>query len=426
MHSGSSRLLFKNIATNYAYVFVMGVVTLVATPIYVHRLGASQWGLVAMCMTAQGLLLLLDAGLGQIMPREIARAAKVRRAAQAYTVSLKLYGGIALVAFAVGQLLASVLAGTLVAGNAALRPELVTVLRLVLVQFLFQFPNNAAIGYWYGTEQQGTANLRQAGFAGCKHGVALVLVSVWQPSALAYMLPFAVISIVEFLANWWKISTTAQGPPIDGSRAPTVHRLLLSVGGFSAAVVLGMLTAQIDRLYLARTVSTELFGMYVVAANLALTLMHLQGPIQRAFLPRIVAEENLPMRMIWHMLGMIALACLLPCVALAAFAEPLLRHWLHDAVIARVGAPVFQMIAIAVGLNGLYGGVYTLFIRDNLYGRLIVLNLFILASQLALLSVFTDRLSIAVGGAAWLLGSSLQVAFGLVTISSLHSKRRAD
>lgn len=420
------RTLIGNVVANYAYVFVMGVITLLATPIYVQRLGASQWGLVALCMTAQGVLLLLDAGLGQVMPGQIARAVRSGQAVSVYSMSLRIYGCIALAACALGQLLVPQVAAGLAGPNAALQSDLEVVLRLVLVQFLFQFPNNAALAYWNGTEQQRVANLRQAGFAASKHGMALLLVIGWQPSAMAYMLPFALLSAVEFLANWRKIRADASAhQPHAAAQTLSVRQLLASAGGFSVAVVLGMLTAQMDRLYLARAVSTELFGYYVVVSNLALTLMHLQGPIQRAFLPRIIVAEHALKRMVWQMLGLIALTSVLPCIALASVAEPLLRLWLNNAEIARVGAPVFQLIALAVGLNGLYGGVHTLFIRDNLYARLIVLNLVILVAQFALLSTLVERLSIVAGGAAWLLGCSLQVAYGLVVLLTHRSYQHA-
>jgi len=186
-----------------------------------------------------------------------------------------------------------------------------------------------------------------------------------------------------------------------------------------------MLTSQIDRLYLARSVPAAVFGSYVVAANLALTLMHLQGPVQRAFLPRIVAAGEPPLRLVGQMLGLIALVGLLPCVALALVAEPLLRLWLHSPEMARLGAPVFSLIAVAVGLNGLYGGVYTLFIRDNLFGRLIVLNVVILLVQLLILTVFTDRYSIVAGGLCWLFCSIAQVLFGAVAMIHLWRRRHA-
>lgn len=422
-------LILENILANYAYVLVMGMVILAATPIYVRTLGSTQWGIVALCMTAQGALLILDAGLGQIMPREIARAAKTGHERHVYSVSLRVYAVIAILACIVGQLFVTPLAATLLPSDVTAPPvQLERSLRLVLLQFLFQFPNNAAIAYWNGTEQQKTSSIRLASFAVAKHGAALILVTWWQPTAIAYMLPFAAVSAVELAANALRI--TRQPKIRDDARSPaapiSVIALLASTGGFSMAVILGMLTSQVDRLYLARSVSVELFGVYVVASNLALTLMHLHGPIQRAFLPRIVMSERPPWKLISQMLGLVSLACLLPCVVVSLWAEPILLLWLSNPPIAQAGAPVFQLIAVSVGLNGLYGCIYTLFIRENQHTRVIALNAVILAGQLVLLSVFTDRLSIAAGGWAWLLCSITQVTFGCVSLGLLRRKHHGS
>lgn len=416
----SSRLLVENILANYAYVVLMGVVTLVATPLYVHRLGASQWGVVALCMTFQGMLLILDAGLGQIMPREIACAARSGSAVPAYFASLKIYGSIALAAFLTGQLLAGYLGVQLSRGDTALQPELILALRLVLLQFLFQFPNNAAIAYWNGSEQQRLANVRQAFFTFGKHACSVLLVTCWQQNAIAYMIPFALLGAVEFFANLRRIGVGAPTSPDAHRPGLSVGGLIASAGGFSVAVVIGMLTSQIDRLYLSRVVSAELFGKYVLAANLGLTLMHLQGPVQRAFLPRIVSLEHPSRRVILQMLGLFALVCLLPCILLAGVAEPLLNFWLKNADFARVGAPVFQLIAVAVGINGLYGGIYILLIRDNQYKHLIALNAIILLAQFVSLNLLADQFSILAGGFSRLLGSCIQLIFGFVVLTKLY------
>lgn len=420
-------VLLENIIANYAYVLVMGLVTLAVTPVYIRELGSTHWGIVALCMTAQGALLLLDAGLGQIMPREIARATTTGHAWHAYSMALRLYAVIAIFACVVGQLSVTSLTNALLPSNVAAQLQLEQSLRLVLLQFLFQFPNNAAIAYWNGTEQQKTSSIRLASFAIAKHGAALVLVTWWQPTAVAYMLPFAVVSAVEFAANTLRVARASRRDDASSPAVPvSIGALLVSTGGFSVAVILGMLTAQVDRLYLARSVSVELFGIYVVASNLALTLMHLQGPIQRAFLPRIVISERPPWKLISQMLGLSSLVCLLPCVVIALLAHPILLLWLSDPVIAQAGAPVFQLIAVSVGLNGLYGCIYTLFIRDNQHTRVIALNVFILAAQFAFLFVFTDRLSIVAGGWAWLLCSIIQATFGLVTLVLLRRAHHGD
>ena len=63
-------------------------------------------------------------------------------------------------------------------------------LRLALLQWLFQFCNGAALGYWNGLQRQGEANRRLALALLCKHALALLLITQWQASAVAWLLPF--------------------------------------------------------------------------------------------------------------------------------------------------------------------------------------------------------------------------------------------
>src|SRR5947208_2213449 len=89
----------------------LAVLSLALIPIYVARLGPNQWGIVAICMTIQGVLGLLDAGLNQIIQRDMARVAgDVLREARTFTIFSRLYLGLGITGFLLGQLAASWLA----------------------------------------------------------------------------------------------------------------------------------------------------------------------------------------------------------------------------------------------------------------------------------------------------------------------------
>lgn len=44
---------------------------------YLKLLGKEQWGMVAACLSLQGILLLLDAGMSQVMPRDFAQKNRI-------------------------------------------------------------------------------------------------------------------------------------------------------------------------------------------------------------------------------------------------------------------------------------------------------------------------------------------------------------
>ena len=95
--------VFSAIAVNYLAVGWNAVVGLLLLPVYVGALGVEKWGVVALNVTIGGVLSLLDAGLSQVMPRDIAQANVTRGdRAQVYAAYARLYlilgGGGALVA----------------------------------------------------------------------------------------------------------------------------------------------------------------------------------------------------------------------------------------------------------------------------------------------------------------------------------------
>jgi len=119
------------------------------------------------------------------MLRDVARAAAQGRAQQAYARFLRWYALPAALLFVIGQIVLSAYAQYRAGQSAPLSADLLWAIRLALLQFAFQFSNNAAIGYWNGREQQGRANRRLAAFALTKHAAALLTLLLWQATAVA-------------------------------------------------------------------------------------------------------------------------------------------------------------------------------------------------------------------------------------------------
>jgi len=204
MHApaSSTRRLIENLASNYGYIAFLALIPIFVVPLYVHLLGATVWGDVAVCLTLQGFLFLLDMALGPLMLRDVARAAADgAHASWAYRRFLKIYASTAVIVCVLGLLLLAIFDEYRMHRAEPLAPDMRCALSLAFVQFLFQFGNNAAIGYWNGLERQRLANLRLAAFTLAKHVVALTVLEAWRASACAYMTAFALAAAVEFFLN---------------------------------------------------------------------------------------------------------------------------------------------------------------------------------------------------------------------------------
>lgn len=409
----SRRLPAVNLAANYAHFGVMALVALFVVPVYARMLGPLAWGQLAICLTALGLLLFLELALAPILVRDVATAASTDAAWQTYRHYLRVYFRFAAACFLLGQaLIAGLESG--VAGWPPLPGDLAWAMRLMLVLFVFQLANAAAIGYWNGLQRQLRANLRLAGFALLKHAGALAGVVFLAPSAVAYMAPFALFGALEFGVNAWTVrrESARSGAPTRPAEPPRFANWR-GMAGFGLAVALGLLTVQIDRLYLAQTLTIEAFGHYYLVSYLALAALNFYLPIQRVFLPRLAsAPERKP-----ELAAMLRLTTLLivpPCLLAILFPEQVLLLWLHDAAIAEAGAGTLRLLFLAVAMLALSAGPKLLLVYGNRYRTLVAIEAAILVAQGLALWLCAREWGMLAGGLAWLVSASTQAGVAIL------------
>lgn len=397
-----------NLLSNYGYVAFLALIPVFAVPMYLHLLGAAGWGGVALCLTLQGFLFSLDMALGPLMLRDVARAAGAAKAPWEYRRFLRIYASVAIAVFAIGIILLALLVEY---RAQALPVDTLWALRLALLQFLFQFSNYAAIGYWNGLERQHEANLRLTAFTLVKHLLALFLLATWRASASTYMAAFAFVAAVEFSLNHRRVRRERPQSPAGAS--PRRHDAL----GFAAAALLGLAATQIDRGYLSLTLPSADYGLYYLIGVPMLTLFSLQMPIQRAYLPRLATTAT-PRRVAVAILKVTCLLLVVPSLSLAAFPELALGLWLHDAELAKKGAPAFRLLMLAVAMHALFAPVALMLLNQHRNALIGALNALGLIVQITLLVWLTPRLGMLAGAVAWL-------ACGLIQLASMPAIWRA-
>ena len=413
-----SSQLGQNILTNYLAVVWMGGLSIALIPFYLKLLGPGQWGVVAICMAIQGFLGLLDAGLGQIMPRDIARVAGDRVAeSRVFLVFSRAYLCLGIVGLVLGQVSVSWLIEHWFNQGQGVGDGVDLALRLVLVQFMFQFANNAHTGYWNGLQAQKLANFRQCAFGTAKHAGALALVYMWRADAIAYLLPFALVSAAEWLVNRRTVRRELSELANLSVTIADFRVLAREAGVLALGVLIGMLVSQIDRIVLSRTVDVVSFGRYVIIANLGLAFMQLQYPLMRAFFPRIVrADAGDSYFFQWQFVLGVLLLCVLPCGLVAVAAPWLLDAWLGDPQMVAQGTAPLRLIVGAVALNAVYHLIYQRILVRGQGHLVVVINLISLVLVTPLAIMAAKNYGIIAGGLAWMLGAVLQLGFGVLWI----------
>lgn len=167
------------------------------------------------------------------------------------------------------------------------------------------------------------------------------------------------------------------------------------------------------------------YGVYYLAGSVLLSLLSLQVPAARTFLPLIATGENARATAA-AMLAVLAATIAAPAILVALFPQALLELWLHDAAIAAEGAPVLRLLMLALVMNALYAPAGMLLVHAHRYGTIAAANAIIFAAEAVVLYIAVPRAGILAGAFAWLACGVVQLAVAIGVWRSHIARDRAS
>lgn len=410
----------RNAASGFVALAWLSLLAILTIPIYIRQLGVSEWGLVAACASLQIVSNFIDAGFSQIVPRWAAQEARHPARLRQYVVLFQqVYIGLGLLMFVVLQASAGYLAHQWFQVPDNRGDALELAIRIVSLQFVFQFINNLHTGLWHGLQRQVLANVRACGFGTLKHAAALMALMMGPPQVWLYAMAFATVAFLEVCINAFTVrQMLGRGSPDGTGGDVTLGPVLKEVSVLSGGILVGLLVSQLDRIILSRTVDVESFGIYTVVATLALAFLQLQAPVTRAYFPIIVNDIQTHGRVSCiHMKRLLVstiLTCTLPALVTCALAPQILTLWLHDSQIVSVGTGPLRLLLLAIALNSLYGCIYQVIIAKGLSQRVLQVNLVSLVAVAFIVALMGTSNGPMLGGAIWVTTASTQLLLGLV------------
>lgn len=404
----------RNIAANFTGVIWLNALSVLVIPIYIGRLGAAEWGLIATCLSVQIFFSIIDTGLSQVLPRWIAINHDDRGSQfGVYSTFLRFYliAGVAL--FISGQLFAHKFAHDLVKASPDDADRLETCFRIIVLQLSCQLANNVNIGFWNGRQDQGLANFRNIIFGTLKHVLALSAVIIGGLGVFGYVIAFSLVAAIELLANSATIFLKFGKSSVVAHGKFSIREVIKDTGLMTMAAIVGAVVAQFDRLTLLHVVSPAQFGVYAVILNVSATFLQIQAPITRALFPKIVSEVRLG-GFVWLKrlaLGTI-LSCVIPCLGAACLTKEILGLWIHNPFFVQVGAPPLSMLLVAISINSLYNVTYSYFLAAGQARIIFGINIACLVAVGSFALMAPRTLGLFMGSGMVLLNSTIQVLLG--------------
>lgn len=396
------------------------LIGLLVVPLYLGHLGLEAYGVVAFFVAVQGLLQVLDLGIGPTLGREVSR----RQALGDLAGAGRLLHAMAVPTWGLGAALgaALALAAPALAGGwlrtRDLPVEAVTsAIRLMGLAVACRWPLALYQAALLGAGRQAlSSGLALAATAATGLGGVAVL-ALASPTVGALLLWQAGAWLAATLlarAAAWRALGRPSGLRFDAAELRRVWR-------FSAALTVVAVQAlaftHLDRALLSRMLPLDAFGGYALAATVASGLYLVVTPFSGALYPRFsalaAAGDQAALRAQYRLATRALSLCLFPlALVLVFFAGDVVQAWTGDAALAAGLAPVVAALAGGSALHGIMHLQYALQLAEGQPRLPVLVNTPLLVVFVPLLVVLTRAMGALGGGLAWLALHVLYVALG--------------
>lgn len=382
---------------------------LLLVPLYIRLLGIEFYGLVGFYVMLQTTFQILDFGVSQTLTRELARhsitpgssrvPSDLVHTLQVFYWSLGVVLGLGLIFFA------DWIVGRWIAAGSLPAPLATEVVRLMGVLTILQWPLSFYEGGLLGMQRQVALNVVKVTMSTLSAVGVLLILWLVSRTITAFFIWQVVISaahvgVLAFLL-WRSLPRPRGGPRF----SPVLLRGLRGFAlGMSGITITALVLTQLDKLFLARLVSLEDFGYYVLGGTVSAGLYLIITPIFHAIFPRfsalVEAGDTANLRHLYHAGSQLMAALILPTAALLAlFPYEILLAWTGDARAASSVAPIVRPLVIGTALNGLMNLPYALQLAHGWIGLALRINGGLILVMIPLLLVAVPRFGPA--GAAW-------------------------
>lgn len=387
------------------YISLLG---LILVPYYLSLVGAAAFGLIGFFMLLQNLLPVLDLGFTQALAREMSRFRAGLLSDREVWSRLRsiewLLGAIITSAASITIFFSGWIATEWLQSSAISMEIVVSSVVAMAIAIGLRWSAGIYRAALIGMDRQALVNVGGVALATLRFvGVVPVLVHC-SASPLAFFYYQVGAAACELLA--YLLAVYRSLPPLPERAQPNIavmRGLRPMASSMGLLALISMLTTQVDKLILSRTLPLEQFGHFVLVSVVAGAATILLGPINQTLQPRltILAEQHdiAGLRDLYLTASQFvsSVYCAIG-VTFAVFAHPLLRAWTGDDSIADFAAPILTWYGPAASLSGI---LLLPFMLQFAFGQL---RLHIIGNVAQLLIMVPAISSVPSARAAWARG----------------------
>lgn len=420
-------ILKKNITANFVGSFWQAIMGLAFIPLYIKFMGIESYGLIGIFATLQVIFGLLDVGMGSTLTRETARLSALPGKEQEMrnlVRTLETLYWIVAVFVGITIILLSPLISHHWIKASQLSPQIIErALSFMGLAMIFQMPIGFYSGGFMGLQKQVLLNIINVFMSTLRGAGAVLILWLVSPTIQAFLLWQIGISIINIfllaLLLWREL-------PYSGSRAIFQKQLLKEVWRFAAGIsgisVLAVILTQMDKVILSNILSLEMFGYYMLASMVAMSLSRLFTPVFSSIYPRftqlVSINDQEGLKQLYHKSCQLVAVLILPAaIVIAFFSYEVILLWTQNPATAEKTHIILSIMICGTAINGLMHPPYALQLAFG-WTRLSLLKTFISVILLVPFIIYlTKQYGVAGAAVPWLV---LNIGLFFIEIPIMH------
>ena len=421
--------LKKNITANFAGTVWQALMGVLFIPLYIKYMGIESWGLIGIFATLQGIFSLLDLGLTGTLNREMARLSILSDKVQEMrnlvrTLEIPYW----IVAIFVGLVL--MIVSPFITDHwinaGQLSPQTIKEALIYMgVIMAMQMPAGFYSGGLMGLQKQMLLNIINMSVSTLRGAGAVLILWKISPTIQAFFLWQIATSLLNvILLAYFLWRNLPHGTGNVRFQKDLLRGVWKFAAGMSGISILGVVLTQLDKIILTKMLTLEMFGYYMVASVVAMSLGRLYTPVFYSIYPRLTQlvsiNDQEELVRLYHKSCQFFSVLILPiAVVISFFSREVILLWTQNPVTAEHTHSIVSIMIIGTAINGLLNPPYALqlaygWTKLPFFANLIAVIFFV---PLVIISALFYG---AVGGAiAWLV---LNAGFLFVWIPVMHRR----
>jgi len=419
-----------NIISNYIGQGWSVIIGLVSVPLYIKFIGIEAYGLVGFSTLLISLSnSIFDFGFSSTINRELAR-----RYTQSQNVGdiRDFVRTLELIYWLIGLFVGVIVLGCspFIAShwlNVKLLP-IITVQRSVMLMGIIviaQWPLTFYQGGLMGLERQVQLNVINTSMNTIRVLGAILILWLISSSIISFFIWQVIISLLQvfitLLILWQNLPSSDHSPRIDLGQ---IKKILRFAAGVSATSLVTFSLSQMDKLFVSKIFSLEIFGYYTLANTLSNALRMASSPIYNAIFPRfakLIAQNKIEVvKILYHKSCQLVATIVMPVMMVFSFfSYNLILLWTGNEVTARFSAPIASILILGTGLNAITGLPYELQIAYGWTKLGFYKNLIAFFLMVPLILFLIPRYGASGAALPWIF---LNLGYVLVEIPIMHKR----